>query len=85
MDWTTFIFREGGWGASATLVAAFFRLLLKGELVLKREFDAVVTQSAHYMEEAKARSIEGAVASKETISIQRELINHLKSKEGPDA
>lgn len=83
MDWQQLLTAQGGWAFSAVFAGAIARLVLKGELILRREFDRIVKEADKATTLADEAVKRQSVLSDQTISTQAELIKHLR-KEGAD-
>jgi hypothetical protein len=81
MDWQTLLTDQTGWAVAAALVGAFLRSLMRGDLVLKREYDGVLERANTATEEAKELVRRQGELSERTISSQADLIKSLR--EGP--
>jgi hypothetical protein len=81
MDWQSLLTAQGGWAMAATLVAVFLRLLLKGDFVLRREYEDVVKRADSATLDAKEAVKQQAAASEQTIATQAELIKHLRKED----
>lgn len=82
MDWMGLLTAQGGWAFAVALSGTVARLVLKGELVLKREYEGVVKRADIATAEAKQAVERQATLSEQTISSQSELIKHLRGEGG---
>jgi hypothetical protein len=81
MNWTEFMTGQAGWGAAAALVAEFLRRLLKGDIVLRREYESVITKADTATEKAEAAVERQAKLSEQTIAAQAELIKQHRQED----
>lgn len=81
MDWQSLLTAQGGWAFSVMMAAGIARLVLKGELVLKREFTALLARADDATAKAEAAVERQAALSEQTIASQSELIKHLRGEE----
>jgi hypothetical protein len=70
MEWQQFLRGEMGWAAAAAMVLEFFRRLLKGDIVLKREYDTALSTASKAVEKADALVDEANNQALETIKAQ---------------
>jgi hypothetical protein len=83
MDWQQLLTAQGGWGFAVLISGTVARLVLKGDLVLKREYEGVVKRADVATIEAKEAVHQQGSLSAQTIATQAELIKHLR-KEGDE-
>jgi hypothetical protein len=75
MDWSKLLSDGGGWLVSTALVAEFLRRLMKGDIVLGREYDRVVTHDVETSERVERITAEQAAAAKEQAASHTQIIN----------
>jgi hypothetical protein len=93
MDWSQIINNQGGWVFSIAMAAEGLRRLLKGDVVLGREYNRTVTAAELATQKAETLALEIKNDSKEqsnqylsTIQAQRDLLLKLSgAKEVPGA
>lgn len=74
MNYSDFLRGEAGWAASAAMVVEFLRRLLKGDIVLRREFDAMSDSAKEAIEKADKLVDEANQSALKTIESQAKLI-----------
>lgn len=78
MTWFDALRDGGGMLLSAGLVATFLKLLLDGQIVLKREWDRLVAQTDELLKENKQHVIDFQEQTDRTIEAQSQLIESLR-------
>lgn len=81
MDWMQIANTVGGWGVSVGLVTEFLRRLLRGDFILKREYDDVVSRASKATTIAEESVKRQGLLSEQTITTQAELIKHLRKED----
>lgn len=74
MDWTQFLRGEMGWASTAALAVELGRRVLKGDLVLKREYTGALDVAAKAVERADKLVDEANDQAAKTIEAQAKVI-----------
>ena len=78
MDWSSFLRGEAGWAVVATGAAEFLRRLMKGDFVLRREYEAVVETAKVAVAKADKAVDDANENAQKTIAAQAQVIETLQ-------
>lgn len=82
MDWTQFLRGDMGWAASVGMAVYIAKLIISGQLILKREFEELKARSDKAISVNEESVKKQAETAEKVITTQAALIDALKERDG---